>query len=221
MTISMTNLLTGKCCVLLAIATLSLSACSALGTSVADDDPETEVPNSSIGRALMEGVGAVPSRKSAIDYTPRAPLVVPPNKTALVAPEDPKRLEASGTWPEDNDIKARKVLTDAAAREAGREDKDLVPSSELTAVRVPDARTAEASDASVTTSDSDRRRLLPSQLGTMPRDKSTRLYDASGKPVRRALVEPPVSYLEPAPGVPVTTDDGAPPEQKKSWWKFW
>lgn len=216
----MTNLLTGKRCVLLAIAALSLSACSALGTSVADDDPETEVPNMSVGRALMEGVGAVPARKSAIDYTPRAPLVVPPNKTALVAPEDPKRLEASGTWPEDNDLKARKVLRDAAAREAGREDKDQVPSSELMAVRVPDARNATGSE--VTVSDSDRRRLLPSELGSMPRDKSSRLYDNNGKPVRKALVEPPVSYLEPAPGVPVTTDDGAPPEQqKKSWWKFW
>ncbi len=215
----MTNLLTGKRCVLLAIAALSLSACSALGTSVADDDPETEVPNVSVGRALMEGMGAVPSRKSAIDYTPRAPLVVPPNKTALVTPEDPKRLEASGTWPEDNDLKARKVLRDAAAREAGREDKDQVPSSELMAIRVPDARNATGSE--VTISDSDRRRLLPSELGNMPRDKSSRLYDANGKPVRKALVEPPVSYLEPAPGVPVTTDDGAPPEQKKSWWKFW
>ncbi|WP_026790898.1 hypothetical protein [Pleomorphomonas oryzae] len=218
----MTHLLTGKRCALLAIAALSLSACSALGTSVADDDPETEVPNVSMGRAVMEGLGAVPSRKTAINYTPRAPLVVPPNKLALVAPEDPKRLESSGTWPEDNDIKARKVLTDAAAREAGRDDKDLLPASEMTAIRVPDARTAEASDASVTTSDSDRRRLLPSQLGNIPRDKSTRLYDANGKPVRRALVEPPVSYLEPAPGVPVTTDDGAPPEQQtKKWWKFW
>lgn len=217
----MTNLLTGKRYALLAIAALSLSACSALGTSVADDDPETEVPNVSMGRAVMEGLGAVPSRKSAINYTPRAPLVVPPNKLALVAPEDPNRLEASGTWPEDNDLKTRKILANAAAREAGREDKDQVPASELLAVRVPDARSGEASDASVTTTDSERRRLLPSQLVSMPRDSSSRLYDAAGKPTRKALVEPPVAYLEPAAGVPVTTDDGAPPEQKKKWWKLW
>ncbi len=217
----MTNLLTGKRCALLAIAVLGLSACSALGTSVADDDPETEVPNTSMGRALMEGVGAVPAHQANINYTPRAPLVVPPGKMALAAPEDPKRLEASGTWPEDNDLKTRKMLADAAARDAGREDKDLLPASELTAVRVPDARTASASD--VTTTDSDRRRVFPSQLGNIPRDKTTRLYDSNGKPVRRALVEPPVGYLEPAAGVPVTTDDGSPPEQQseKKWWKFW
>ncbi|WP_133121834.1 hypothetical protein [Pleomorphomonas carboxyditropha] len=219
MTISMTNLLTGKRCALLAIAALSLSACSALGTSVADDDPETEVPNLSMGRAVMEGLGAVPARKTAIDYTPRAPLVVPPNKLALVAPEDPNRLEASGTWPEDNDLKARKVLADAAAREAGREDKDQVPASELLAVRVPDARTGSSSDLTVT--DADRRRVLPSQLGSMPRASSSRLYDANGKPVRKALVEPPVTYLEPAAGVPVTTEDGSPPEPQKKWWKLW
>ena len=221
-TISMTNLLTGKRYTLLAIAALSLSACSALGTSVADDDPETEVPNVSMGRAVMEGLGAVPSRKTAINYTPRAPLVVPPSKTALVAPEDPKRLEASGTWPEDNDVKARKILTDAEAREAGRDPKDQVPPSEMLAVRVPDARSGGASSSDVTMTDSDRRRLLPSQLVSMPRDKSSRLYDAGGKPTRKALVDPPVSYLEPAAGVPVTTDEGAPPEQQqKKWWKFW
>ncbi len=214
----MTNLLTGKRCALLAIAVLGLSACSALGTSVADDDPETEVPNVSMGRAVMEGLGAVPSRKTAIDYTPRAPLVVPPSKTALVSPADPKRLEASGTWPEDNDLKTRKNLADAAAREAGREDKDQLPASELLAVRVPDARSGSSD---ITKSDSDRRRVMPSQLGAMPRDKSSRLYDGSGQPVRRALVEPPVSYLQPAPGVPVVTDDGTPPEQQKKWWKFW
>lgn len=217
----MTNLLTGKRCALLAIAVLGLSACSALGTSVADDDPETEVPNSSMGRALMEGVGAVPARKADINYTPRAPLVVPPGKTTLTAPEDPKRLEASGSWPEDNDLKTRKVLADAEARDKGRDGEDLIPASELLAVRSPDTRSASASDVTVT--DSDRRRVLPSKLGSMPRDQSTRLYDSNGKPIRRALVEPPVSYLEPAAGVPVTTDDGSPPEQQaqKKWWKFW
>jgi hypothetical protein len=218
----MINLLTGKRCTLLAVAALSLSACSALGTSVADNDPETEVPNSSIGRALMEGVGAVPERKTAIDYTPRAPLVVPPNKLALVAPEDPNRLAASGTWPEDNDLKTRKILADAQARDVARGDNDQLSPSELMSVRVPDARSGAASDSDVTVTDSDRRRLLPSELGNMPRDKSTRLYDAGGKPVRKALVEPPVTYLEPAAGVPVTTDDGAPADpQKKKWWKFW
>lgn len=216
----MTNLLTGKRYALLAVAALSLSACSALGTSVAEDDPETEVPNVSMGRAVMEGLGAVPSRTTAINYTPRAPLVVPPNRMALVAPEDPKRLEASGTWPEDNDLKTRQMLAEASAREAARgEDNHQLTPSELTAVRLPNASSRPMTSPNSIEEAS--HPLLPSQLGSMPRENASRLYDNNGKPVRKALVEPPVAYLEPAPGVPVTTDDGSPAAPKKSWWKFW
>ena len=216
----MTNLLTGKRYALLAVAALSLSACSALGTSVAEDDPETEVPNVSMGRAVMEGLGAVPSRNTGINYTPRAPLVVPPNRMALVAPEDPKRLEASGTWPEDNDLKARQLLAEASAREAARgEDNNQLSPSELTAVRLP--QNPGRSMTSPNSIEEASKPLFPSQLGNIPRDNANRLYDASGKPVRKALVEPPVAYLEPAPGVPVTTDDGSPATTKTSWWKFW
>ncbi len=216
----MTNLLTGKRYALLAVAALSLSACSALGTSVAEDDPETEVPNVSMGRAVMEGLGAVPARKTAINYTPRAPLVVPPDKLALVAPEDPKRLEASGTWPEDNDLKARQLLAEASAREAARgDDNHQLSPSELTSVRLPSNPSRPVSSPNSIEEAS--KPLFPSQLGDMPRENASRLYDASGKPVRKALVEPPVAYLEPAPGAPVTTDDGTPAPAKKSWWKFW
>jgi hypothetical protein len=217
----MTHLLTGKRFALLAVATIGLSACSALGTSVADDDPETEVPNASMGRAVMEGLGAVPTRKTAINYTPRAPLVVPPNKMALVAPEDPNRLEASGAWPDDNDRKTQRVLKEAAARDAARgDDNHQLTPAELMSTRLP--QTTTRPNSSPNSIEDASKPLLPSQLGSMPRSASSELYDASGKPVRKALVEPPVTYLEPAAGVPVTTDDGTPgTSSKKSWWKFW
>jgi hypothetical protein len=217
----MTHLLTGKRFALLAVATIGLSACSALGTSVAEDDPETEVPNVSMGRAVMEGLGAVPARKTAINYTPRAPLVVPPNKMALVAPEDPNRLEASGAWPDDNDRKTQRVLKEAAARDAARgDDNHQLTPSELMSTRLPQNTTRP--NSSPNSIEDASKPLLPSQLGSMPRTASSELYDASGKPVRKALVEPPVTYLEPAPGAPVTTDDGTPgTSSKKSWWKFW
>lgn len=215
----MTKLLTGKRYALLAVAALSLSACSALGTSVAEDDPETEVPNVSMGRAVMEGLGAVPARKTAINYTPRAPLVVPPNKMALVAPEDPNRLEANGTWPEDNDLKSQRMLAAASARDAARgEDDTQLSPSELTAVRLPQSNRPMSTPNIL---EEKARPIMPSQLGDMPREGGSRLYDANGRPTRKALVDPPVAYLEPAAGVPVTTDDGAPDAPKKKWWKLW
>jgi hypothetical protein len=217
----MINVLTGKRYVLLAVVTMGVSACSALGTSVAEDDSETVVPNSSMGRSIMEGLGAVPSRQTAINYTPRAPLVVPPNKLALVPPEDANRLEASGTWPEDNDLKTRKILAAAAARDAARgDDNNQLGSSELLAVRTPTTLGNGALNSPNMLEDQ-AKPLLPSQIASMPRSGSSTMYDATGKPVRKALVEPPVAYLEPAPGVPVSTDDGAPPVKKKPWWKLW
>lgn len=218
----MTHLLTGKRFALLAVATVGLSACSALGTSVAEDDPETEVPNVSMGRAVMEGLGAVPARQTAINYTPRAPLVVPPNKMALVAPEDANRLEASGAWPDDNDLKTQRVLKEAAARDAARgEDHHELTPSELMSTRVP--RDTSRPNTSPNSIEEASRPLMPSELGKMPRaNNGDAIYGPDGKPVRKALVEPPVAYLEPAPGVPVTTDDGTPgTSSKKSWWKFW
>lgn len=217
----MMNVLTGKHFALLAVVTLGVSACSALGTSVADDDPEMEVPNSSMGRAIMEGLGAVPARQTAIDYTPRAPLVVPPQKTALVPPEDPNKLEATAAWPADNDLKTKKILAEAAAREAAQGDNPQSTPSSLMAIRLPDTRGSGNSTPVAVNTNSDSARLMPSQLGHMPRSNADGLYDATGKPVRRALVEPPVAYLEPAAGVPVTTEESAAAPQKKSWWKFW
>lgn len=216
----MMNVLTGKHFALLAVVTLGVSACSALGTSVADEDPETVVPNSSMGRAIMEGLGAVPARQTAINYTPRAPLVVPPNKLALVPPEDANRLEASGSWPADNDLKTQRMLADAAARDAARGDNSQVSSSELMAVRLPEG-TATSTRSSPRELEDQAKPLMPSQIGTMPRASANTLYDANGKPVRKALVEPPVAYLEPAPGVPVTTDGGEPVAKKKPWWQLW
>ncbi len=216
----MTNVLTGKRYVLLAVVTLGVSACSALGTSVAEDDPEVEVPNGSLGRAVMEGLGAVPSRQTTINYTPRAPLVIPPGKTALVPPEDANRVEGLANWPEDNDLKTRRMLAEADARDAARGTNSQNSPSELMALRVPDGRKAEVKPYRASNGDS--ARMMPSELGSMPRlAQNGGLYGADGKPVRKALVEPPVAYLEPAAGVPVTTDDGSAPAKKKSWWKFW
>jgi len=215
----MTTVLTSKNFALLAVLTLGVSACSALGTSVAEDDPETEVPNVSMGRAVMEGLGAVKSRDTAINYTPRSPLVVPPNKLALAPPEDANTVAASGNWPVDNDEKARKNMAEVNARDAARGDKDALTPSELMAVRLP--ATSSSTAVATTSMDDQAKPLLPSEIGKMSKANANSLYDQSGKPIRKALVEPPVAYLEPAAGVPVTTDDGSPTPTKKSWWKFW
>jgi hypothetical protein len=179
-----------------------LSACSGMGTVVAEDDPDTEVPNLSMGRSIMEGLGAVPARRTAINYSPRAPLVIPANTAALATPEDPAAV--AGNWPVDPEVESARLLREAEKKNATRDKRDPIPSSELMGLRTPPpAQVAPAQRDGP---------LMPSELRGGPTSLASNgpLYDSAGQPVRRALVEPPVAYLEPAPGVPVAIPEDPP-----------
>lgn len=196
----------------LAVLGASLSGCAAMGTSVAEDDSETEVPNPSMGRAIFESLGAVPARRTPINYTPRAPLVVPPKTamTSLAPPEDPNRVQSMADWPVDPEIAEARRLRAAAAREAGREPDDPIAPSELLATRVPPSERKSVTGPHDSNHDP-ARPLMPSQLAgfTSAGPEVSGPYNRDGTPQRRALVEPPVEYLTPAPGQPV-----APPDPK-------
>lgn len=178
---------------------LVLSACSSMGTVVAEDDPETEVPNLSMGRSIMEGLGAVPARRQAINYTPRAPLVMPKDTAALAPPEDARTVTEDPSWPLDPDVESARRLREAEARQVARGDKgEIVEPSELLAERTPRSPKVQG-DLSL-----NNKVIPPSQLRNAPQiGGDSGLYNSAGQPVRRALVQPPVQYLEPAPGAPV------------------
>lgn len=208
---------------LAAVAVLgsSLAGCAAMGTTVDEDDPETEVPNVSMGRSIMESLGAVPSRRTPINYSPRAPLVVPPSTEALAPPEDPNRVASLADWPVDPEIATARRLRAAEKRDAERGDDALLSPSELLATRVPPTDTSlrRAGDSGYDPA----RPLMPSQLKGMPMTAQAQgpYEPTTGTPRRRALVEPPVEYLTPAPGQPVALPDpDADPKKKKglfSW----
>jgi hypothetical protein len=202
----------GKRLAILGILSVGLVACNTIGSSVADDDPETEVPNASLGRALMEGVGAVPQRKAAIDYSPRAPLVMPPSAKTLVPPEDPNKVVANANWPKDPDVETARALREAALAEKNgdRGPNIRLPASTATAVEVPKSR-----------QESDRE-----FAAALKKIKSgTDVYDENGQPHRRALVQPPVAYLEPSPDAPVVLEEPAQPKDQSTSifgrLKFW
>jgi hypothetical protein len=184
-----------------------------MGTVVDPDDPETEIPSASLGRSIMEGLGAVPSRQSPINYSPRGPLVMPADKTKLATPVDTKRLADDPNWPVDPDVQLAQTLQEAEARENARGDRgNLVPASQLLAQRMPPG--VSRPNPNVPGADPAADLVSPSALMNAPTigGDETPLYDASGKPNRRALIEPPVTYLEPAPGAPVAI----PPPKKNS-----
>ncbi len=195
---------------ILAVAA-TLSACSGMGTVVDENDPETEIPNLSLGRSIMEGLGAVESRQQPINYSPRAPLVVPADTEVLAQPEDPARLASDPEWPLDPEVATVRRLREAEEREAARGDRgNTIAGSELLAVRTPPRPGPRANDAAGEI-------VAPSKLsGSFPAASEASLYDSQGRPVRRALVEPPVTYLEPAPGAPV-----AIPEEPRKGFFSW
>jgi hypothetical protein len=196
---------------------LALSACTGMGTTVDPDDPEMEIPNASLGRSIMEGLGAVPARQSPINYTPRAPLVIPKDPVALATPVDRSELSQDPNWPVDPDVQMARTLQEAERRENARGDRgNLVPASQLLDQRLPPAQSRAPSG--VPGSDPASQLVSPTALMNSPTigGSDTALYDSQGRPVRRALTEPPVKYLEPAPGAPVVI----PEEPEKSWGLF-
>lgn len=220
----MMNFASGKRFAILAVLGAGLAACTSVGSTVSDDDPESEVPNSSMGRALMEGLGAVPARQTPINYSPRAALVVPPSTKTLAAPEDPNKVAKAGNWPVDPDVARNKMLLEADARDAGRDGKQQLSPNELAAVRLPESATANNGPRAGDVGVSEKRILRPSEIGNMPHAAANSLYDENGKPQRRALVEPPVAYLEPAAGTPVQPEEPAKAGTEKSFFnrlKFW
>lgn len=206
----MTSDLVKRAAVLLIVG-VGLSACAGMGTVVDEEDPETEVPNLSMGRSIMEGLGAVPSRRTPINYTPRAPLVIPASTATLAQPEDPNAVTASANWPVDPDVEQNRLLREAAERERARGDKgNPVPPSELLATRTPPTPRSNAR-----TWDDPADPLMPSELERMPSLSANGLYDETGRPIRRALTEPPVTYLEPAPGAPVEIPEERPDPNRR------
>lgn len=206
-----------------ALLGLGLGACAAMGTTVDEDDPETELPNPSMGRSIMESLGAVPSRQLPIQYNPRAPLVVPPSTAALAPPEDPRQA-ATADWPVDPEVASARRLREAEARNARREKAngeggaEVIPPSELLGTRLA-ARSGPIDPQFYDGERDPAQPLKPSQLrAPQVQITSDGIYDANGNPRRRALVEPPVTYLEPAPNAPVS--EPAPTGPKKgifSW----
>jgi hypothetical protein len=198
---------------LILVLCAGVSACTNMGTIVDPDDPETEIPNGSLGRSIMEGLGAVPSRQPPINYSPRGPLVIPKDTAKLATPVDAKRLSDDPNWPVDPDVEMIRTLQEADAREKSRGDRgNLIPSSQLLAQRVPPA--VSRPNPNVPGADPAADLVSPTALMNAPviGGDATPLYDANGTPTRRALVEPPVTYLEPAPGAAVAIP---PPPKKK------
>jgi hypothetical protein len=206
-----------------AAAVLLLSGCSGTTTYGTGVNPGTQTIKDIAGIAMIGG-----NKKPPIDYQPRAKIVAPPAAADAALPPPPSgngtQTAAAGAdggaanppnWPNDPDIAAAKFKADVAAREARGEP---APALKLPAGSLPPPApppTTKLSRGGLI----DNTQLSAEQSQQMRKAfadaKSTMSLDASGKPVRRYLTDPPVEYRQPDPTQPTEFT-----EKKKTfhWW---
>lgn len=197
-----------------------LAGCSdtTYGTGV---NPGTQTLKDIAGIAMMGG-----GNKPRIDYEPRAKVVAPPPGAAASLP--PPVGSGKGTetaavstdvpnppdWPQDPDLAAAKFKADIAAREARGE---AAPALKLPEGAFPEKTEAAGNPTRRGVDDS--KPLTDEQKVEIRKAfadaKGSLSVDASGKPVRKYLTEPPPEYREPDPTQPVEFTEK---KKKFHWW---
>jgi hypothetical protein len=189
---------------------LGWSAGSAFAQNAADDE---EVPlDTKLFRQWMKDLG-LRRDGEGIEYRERAPLVVPPTRT-LPPPQSEAAITANPAWPNDPDVKKRKLdaikkkqPARTAAETMEAEGRPL-SRDELEKGRVA-AGTGSGSPSQ--TPEEGARPLRPSELGAKnpfsdlfssfgPEKAETAPF--TGEPVRDTLTAPPAGYQTPSPDQP-------------------
>lgn len=205
----------------LAVLAGGLAGCSTGSTfddgaaSGASESPERAV----IGR-IMGGLGAIDTRQEAIDYKPRSPLVVPPNRD-LRTPAEGDASQAAANWPRDPDVAERERRQRAAGLQGPDPSRNWTPEELKRYNAAQGFQTREQEELQrQSLLDPDFKEagkpLKPDQLKGNPMLTSGPV-DANGQPIRkRGLTDPPGSYMTPSPNAPV-----AIPESEKKAWPLW
>jgi hypothetical protein len=143
------------------------------------------------------------NHREAIDYAPRAPLVVPPDSN-LPPPSD-GQIAALANWPTDPEELARlqRERSDAISRANQGQSANLQDPG----LNVPTAGSGQ--QGPVMTEAEALRQMEAMRAG---RGGSV---DANGQPVRQYLTEPPAEYRVPDPNAPMEVDPNARPGPKK------
>ncbi|MBI1204469.1 MAG: hypothetical protein GC182_18365 [Rhodopseudomonas sp.] len=201
---------------------LALAATLLVGSLFAGTAParaaDDDVPlDSQILRGVLEAVGL---RKDgeAIDYTERAPLVIPPNRT-LPPPEKPDAVIANNpAWPKDPDVlrakedakrskQAFRSANDQQLFEERRQSEAELTPGARKGRRTASGRKDPRSDTASTYGYGEV--MSPSQLGykgglfdNFFGGKRDDVAQFTGEPPRATLTEPPPGYQTPSPDQP-------------------
>jgi hypothetical protein len=188
--------------------TLGLSACSGIGGTTYGTGESQEA---ALLDDVTSGLGIIPkTQKDPIDYSARAGLVLPPEGTALPAPEDGSRVasSAAANWPQDPD-RLRKLYHErmetmteaerqrllAAIRRLPPEQRDEIIKNDPRAtsfanqIKEPDPMTASAAE------------LAAYEKQVQERKALIRLKNGEGVKGRQYLTQPPERFTQTTPEI--------------------
>lgn len=183
-----------------------LAGCASSTDGFTPEGQEDDPIDTNLMKGVMQGLGAIDPNEKAIDYKPRAPLVVPPNRN-LPPPRD--AASADPRFPRNPEEVADEQRRAAAKGDKGRDGHIMTP-EELAKYAMPGAGRIERYDPDPG------RRLSPDQLRGQGMSNDEAVKRAANPTGRKTLIEPPDQYRKPSPNAPV-----AAPEEKSSWKPGW
>ncbi len=191
------------------LAFLLAMTCSA---SVAHAEDQEDLPlDTKLFRQLMKDLGLLRDG-SQIEYRERAPLVVPPNRD-LPRPRSESAAAANPAWPNDPDVKQRKLEAENTKR--SRNSRTAAETMDAEARPLPRSeldrggRVAAGSSGGSNSPEDSARPMRPSELGSkglfgslFSLGSKTEASTFSGEPERDSLTAPPSGYQTPSPNQP-------------------
>ena len=183
---------------------------AALGACQAADGTN-QAPDTALINSLLTGLGAVDPDVKPIEYSPRAPLAMPSEPTALPSPETKVAGANSADWPkEPENVELNKLKAIYADDPNADPNEPLAPAQtrgfkirgvDLSKPRDHDAdrREDEIREGSPLTAAelnaaANKRRELEPELSSQIENSLSR---------RNYLIEPPVAYSTPSPDAPL------------------
>jgi hypothetical protein len=170
-------------------------------------------------RELMEDIGLQKRKQEKMDFSERAPLVVPPKLDSLPPPEEGGALAAvNPNWPADPD--AIREDEEAKRNKASRvEQREYLrnPSGQIYEIRAKEREEGVHNDPDKTRAydaELENGRMTPEQLKAVKKQReaaSPAPAQAYVEPERKRLTDPPPGYRAPSPAQPY----GPPGEEKK------
>ena len=195
---------------------LALAGCAGSSSMGTFDEGDAGLQESLMGETLA-AISGVDTGED-IEYTARAPLVVPPDENALPSPQTENVAATNPNWP-----------ADARQRQAtlrARDDVMLVYGPDGGVDPEATARVNDpANQRPNRRNDDDPSRLLTPeemrQTGELMAGSRRATTDAEGRPVRRYLTDPPVSMRQPSPTADYGNAAEEAQEERTGWRRLW